>query len=63
MTTSFVDRIISTRLPILYFSILLSFPSLLLYVAETVTVIRHKKYHKTFFVIFAARAVVVGHRT
>uniref|UniRef100_A0A914H453 Serpentine receptor class gamma n=1 Tax=Globodera rostochiensis TaxID=31243 RepID=A0A914H453_GLORO len=53
----FVDWSISVRSPIIYLTLCLSIPSMALYVAEIVTIVRHKNFHKSFYALFVMRAI------
>uniref|UniRef100_A0A914HST0 Serpentine receptor class gamma n=1 Tax=Globodera rostochiensis TaxID=31243 RepID=A0A914HST0_GLORO len=38
-------------------TICITIPSMALYIAEIVTIVRHKKFHKSFYALFAMRAI------
>uniref|UniRef100_A0A914HA63 Serpentine receptor class gamma n=1 Tax=Globodera rostochiensis TaxID=31243 RepID=A0A914HA63_GLORO len=48
---------ISARDPLIYFAMCLSIPSMALYIAEIVTILRHKQFHKSFYSLFIIRAI------
>ncbi|KAL3111408.1 hypothetical protein niasHT_017635 [Heterodera trifolii] len=48
---------ISARDSFLYLAICLSIPSALLYLAQIVTILRHKQFHNSFYALFIIRAV------
>ncbi|KAL3109496.1 hypothetical protein niasHT_016119 [Heterodera trifolii] len=53
----FLEWSISARDSFLYLAICLSIPSALLYLAEIVTILRHKQFHNSFYALFIIRAV------
>ncbi|KAI3407842.1 hypothetical protein GPALN_013471 [Globodera pallida] len=53
----FADWSISVQNPIIYLSICISIPSMALYIAEIVTIVRHKKFHNSFYALFVMRAI------
>ncbi|KAL3080597.1 hypothetical protein niasHT_036543 [Heterodera trifolii] len=53
----FLEWSISARDSLLYLAICLSIPSALLYLAEIVTILRHKQFHNSFYALFIIRAV------
>uniref|UniRef100_A0A914HRX9 Serpentine receptor class gamma n=1 Tax=Globodera rostochiensis TaxID=31243 RepID=A0A914HRX9_GLORO len=53
----FVDWSISVKIPIIYLSICITIPSMALYIAEIVTIVRHKKFHNSFYGLFVMRAI------
>ncbi|KAI3411166.1 hypothetical protein GPALN_003249 [Globodera pallida] len=48
---------ISARDPLIYFAMCLSIPSMALYIAEIVTILRHKQFHNSFYSLFIIRAI------
>uniref|UniRef100_A0A914HR35 Serpentine receptor class gamma n=1 Tax=Globodera rostochiensis TaxID=31243 RepID=A0A914HR35_GLORO len=54
----FVDWSISVQIPISYLTICICIPSTALYIAEIVTIVRHKKFHKSFYALFVMRAIL-----
>ncbi|KAL3116478.1 hypothetical protein niasHT_006925 [Heterodera trifolii] len=48
---------VSARDSFLYLAFCLSIPSAVLYLAEIVTILRHKQFHKSFYALFIIRAV------
>uniref|UniRef100_A0A183BJS9 Serpentine receptor class gamma n=1 Tax=Globodera pallida TaxID=36090 RepID=A0A183BJS9_GLOPA len=52
----FVDWSNSKAKEFIYIAICLCTPSVVLYIAEIVTVIRHQKYHNSFYALFIIRA-------
>ncbi|KAI3421826.1 hypothetical protein GPALN_012370 [Globodera pallida] len=53
----FVDWSISIRNSTVYLAICISIPSMALYIAEIVTIVRHKKFHNSFYALFVMRAI------
>uniref|UniRef100_A0A914HKN5 Serpentine receptor class gamma n=1 Tax=Globodera rostochiensis TaxID=31243 RepID=A0A914HKN5_GLORO len=53
----FTEWFISVRIPINYLTICLTIPSMALYIAEIVTIVRHKKFHNSFYALFVMRAI------
>uniref|UniRef100_A0A914HQT5 Serpentine receptor class gamma n=1 Tax=Globodera rostochiensis TaxID=31243 RepID=A0A914HQT5_GLORO len=53
----FVNWTLSVQMPILYITISISIPSMALYVAEIITIVRHKKFHTSFYALFVMRAI------
>uniref|UniRef100_A0A914H3J2 Serpentine receptor class gamma n=1 Tax=Globodera rostochiensis TaxID=31243 RepID=A0A914H3J2_GLORO len=53
----FVDWSISVKIPILYLNFCISIPSMALYIAEIVTIVRHKTFHNSFYALFVMRAI------
>uniref|UniRef100_A0A914H732 Serpentine receptor class gamma n=1 Tax=Globodera rostochiensis TaxID=31243 RepID=A0A914H732_GLORO len=53
----FAEWSISVKIQIIYLSICISIPSMALYVAEIVTIVRHKKFHNSFYALFVMRAI------
>uniref|UniRef100_A0A914HU22 Serpentine receptor class gamma n=1 Tax=Globodera rostochiensis TaxID=31243 RepID=A0A914HU22_GLORO len=53
----FVEWSTSIRTPMLYLTICTTIPSMALYIAEIVTILRHKKFHNSFFAFFVMRAI------
>uniref|UniRef100_A0A914HQB5 Serpentine receptor class gamma n=1 Tax=Globodera rostochiensis TaxID=31243 RepID=A0A914HQB5_GLORO len=53
----FVDWSISVKIPIIYLTICITIPSMALYMAEIVTIVRHKKFHNSFYALFVMRAI------
>ncbi|KAL3068182.1 hypothetical protein niasHS_016428 [Heterodera schachtii] len=47
---------LSHQIPFIYLSTIVTLPSVLLYIAEIVTVLRHKQLHNSFYALFIARA-------
>ncbi|KAI3420871.1 hypothetical protein GPALN_014490 [Globodera pallida] len=54
----FVDWFISIQIPIIYLTICISIPSMALYIAQIVTIVRHKKFHNSFYGLFVMRAIL-----
>ncbi|KAL3115412.1 hypothetical protein niasHT_020085 [Heterodera trifolii] len=50
------DWFLSHQIPFIYLSTIVTLPSVLLYIAEIVTVLRHKQLHNSFYALFIARA-------
>uniref|UniRef100_A0A914HSP7 Serpentine receptor class gamma n=1 Tax=Globodera rostochiensis TaxID=31243 RepID=A0A914HSP7_GLORO len=48
----------SVQISIFYLSICLNIPTMALYIAEIVTIVRHKKFHNSFYAIFVTRAIL-----
>lgn len=55
-----LELLISQRNKFIYFAICISIPSVALYVAEIIIIIRHKKFHSSFFALFVIRAIPVN---
>uniref|UniRef100_A0A914HTP1 Serpentine receptor class gamma n=1 Tax=Globodera rostochiensis TaxID=31243 RepID=A0A914HTP1_GLORO len=55
--TDFVEWSISVQIPIIYLSICITIPSTALYIAEIVTIVRHKKFNNSFYALFVMRAI------
>ncbi|KAI3416467.1 hypothetical protein GPALN_006003 [Globodera pallida] len=53
----FVDWSISVQFPLIYVAICISVPSMALYIVEIVTIVRHKKFHNSFYALFVMRAI------
>ncbi|KAI3420002.1 hypothetical protein GPALN_003341 [Globodera pallida] len=53
----FVEWSNSVQIPIIYITICITIPSMALYVAEIVTIVRHKKFHNSFYALFVMRAI------
>uniref|UniRef100_A0A914H823 Serpentine receptor class gamma n=1 Tax=Globodera rostochiensis TaxID=31243 RepID=A0A914H823_GLORO len=53
----FVDWSISVRNPTICLAICISIPSMALYIAEIVTIVRHKQFHNSFYALFVMRAI------
>uniref|UniRef100_A0A914HTP6 Serpentine receptor class gamma n=1 Tax=Globodera rostochiensis TaxID=31243 RepID=A0A914HTP6_GLORO len=53
----FVEWSISAQIPIFYLNICITIPSTALYIAEIVTIVRHKKFHNSFYALFVMRAI------
>ncbi|KAI3420003.1 hypothetical protein GPALN_003342 [Globodera pallida] len=53
----FVEWSNSVQIPIIYLTICITIPSMALYVAEIVTIVRHKKLHNSFYALFVMRAI------
>ncbi|KAI3419196.1 hypothetical protein GPALN_006948 [Globodera pallida] len=53
----FVDWSISIRNSTIYLAICINIPSMALYIAEIVTIVRHKKFHNSFYALFVMRAI------
>ncbi|KAI3420870.1 hypothetical protein GPALN_014488 [Globodera pallida] len=53
----FVDWFISHQNQIIYLSFCISIPSMALYIAQIVTIVRHKKFHNSFYTLFVMRAI------
>uniref|UniRef100_A0A914H925 Serpentine receptor class gamma n=1 Tax=Globodera rostochiensis TaxID=31243 RepID=A0A914H925_GLORO len=53
----FVDWSISIRNPSIYLAICITIPSMALYIAEIVTIVRHKQFHNSFYALFVMRAI------
>ncbi|KAI3417583.1 hypothetical protein GPALN_013303 [Globodera pallida] len=53
----FVDWFISNQNQIIYLSFCISIPSMALYIAQIVTIVRHKKFHNSFYALFVMRAI------
>ncbi|KAL3076948.1 hypothetical protein niasHT_040175 [Heterodera trifolii] len=51
------DWFLSHQIPFIYLSTIVTLPSVLLYIAEIVTVLRHKQLHNSFYALFIARAL------
>ncbi|KAI3416444.1 hypothetical protein GPALN_005979 [Globodera pallida] len=47
----------SIQIPIIYLTICISVPSMALYIAEIVTIVRHKKFNNSFYDLFVMRAI------
>ncbi|KAI3417589.1 hypothetical protein GPALN_013310 [Globodera pallida] len=54
---SFVDWPNSVQIPISYLTICITIPSMALYIAEIVTIIRHKMFYNSFYDLFVMRAI------
>uniref|UniRef100_A0A914HR40 Serpentine receptor class gamma n=1 Tax=Globodera rostochiensis TaxID=31243 RepID=A0A914HR40_GLORO len=54
----FFEWSISVQIPIIYLTICMTFPSMALYIAEIVTIVRHKKFHNSFYALFVMRAIL-----
>jgi hypothetical protein len=52
--------VISQKNVFIYFSMCLSIPSVLLYLAEIITIICHRKFHTSFHTLFIFRAIPVS---
>uniref|UniRef100_A0A183BXR4 Serpentine receptor class gamma n=1 Tax=Globodera pallida TaxID=36090 RepID=A0A183BXR4_GLOPA len=52
-----LEWLISARDPFIYFAMCLSIPSMALYIAQIVTIIRHKQFHNSFYSLFIIRAI------
>ncbi|KAI3417795.1 hypothetical protein GPALN_012072 [Globodera pallida] len=48
---------ISFQNPIIYLTLCITIPSMALYIAEIVTIVRHKKFQNSFYVLFVMRAI------
>ncbi|KAI3416426.1 hypothetical protein GPALN_005958 [Globodera pallida] len=53
----FVDWFISIQNQIIALTICITFPSMALCIAQIVTIVRHKKFHNSFYALFAMRAI------
>ncbi|KAI3408426.1 hypothetical protein GPALN_010352, partial [Globodera pallida] len=53
----FVDWSTSARNSIIYLAICITIPSMALYIAEIVTIVRHKKFYNSFYALFVMRAI------
>ncbi|KAI3417588.1 hypothetical protein GPALN_013309 [Globodera pallida] len=53
----FADWSISVKTPIIYLTMCMTIPSMALYIAEIVTIVRHKKFHNSFYALFVLRAI------
>ncbi|KAI3419189.1 hypothetical protein GPALN_006941 [Globodera pallida] len=47
----------SARDPLIYFAMCLSIPSMALYIAQIVTILRHKQFRNSFYSLFIIRAI------
>ncbi|KAI3416450.1 hypothetical protein GPALN_005985 [Globodera pallida] len=53
----FVEWSNSNQIPIIYLTICISVPSMALYIAQIVTIVRHKKFHNSFYALFVMRSM------
>uniref|UniRef100_A0A914HTF8 Serpentine receptor class gamma n=1 Tax=Globodera rostochiensis TaxID=31243 RepID=A0A914HTF8_GLORO len=53
----FVNWTMSLQIPIIYLTICITIPSMALYIAQIVTIVRHKQFHNSFFALFVMRAI------
>ncbi|KAI3418452.1 hypothetical protein GPALN_009780 [Globodera pallida] len=53
----FAEWSLSIQTQIIYLTICISIPSMALYIAEIVTIVRHKKFHNSFYALFVMRAI------
>uniref|UniRef100_A0A914HS26 Serpentine receptor class gamma n=1 Tax=Globodera rostochiensis TaxID=31243 RepID=A0A914HS26_GLORO len=53
----FFEWFYSVQIPIIYLAICITIPSTALYIAEIVTIVRHKKFHNSFYALFVMRAI------
>uniref|UniRef100_A0A914HSZ9 Serpentine receptor class gamma n=1 Tax=Globodera rostochiensis TaxID=31243 RepID=A0A914HSZ9_GLORO len=53
----FAEWSTSIQIPTIYLTICLTIPSMALYIAEIVTIVRHKKFHNSFYALFVMRAI------
>uniref|UniRef100_A0A914HTG8 Serpentine receptor class gamma n=1 Tax=Globodera rostochiensis TaxID=31243 RepID=A0A914HTG8_GLORO len=53
----FAEWSLSIQTQIIYLTICISVPSMALYIAQIVTIVRHKKFHNSFYVLFVMRAI------
>ncbi|KAI3416459.1 hypothetical protein GPALN_005994 [Globodera pallida] len=54
----FVEWSVSVKIPIIcLITICLTIPSMALYIAQIVTIVRHKKFHSSFYALFVMRAI------
>jgi len=54
-----INWIVSLRLELIYLSVVLSLPSLILYISEIIVIIFKKQFHNSFYVLFVLRAILV----
>ncbi|KAI3420872.1 hypothetical protein GPALN_014491 [Globodera pallida] len=54
----FFEWSISVQIPIIYLTICMTFPSMAIYIAQIVTIVRHKKFHNSFYGLFVMRAIL-----
>uniref|UniRef100_A0A914HKW4 Serpentine receptor class gamma n=1 Tax=Globodera rostochiensis TaxID=31243 RepID=A0A914HKW4_GLORO len=52
-----LEWLISARDPFIYFAMCLSIPPMALYIAQIVTIVRHKQFHTSFYSLFIIRAI------
>uniref|UniRef100_A0A914HTH3 Serpentine receptor class gamma n=1 Tax=Globodera rostochiensis TaxID=31243 RepID=A0A914HTH3_GLORO len=53
----FAEWSLSMQTQIIYLTICISVPSMALYIAQIVTIVRHKKFHNSFYALFVMRAI------
>ncbi|KAF7639023.1 Serpentine receptor class gamma [Meloidogyne graminicola] len=53
-----IEWIVSLRNELIYFSIILSIPSLILYISEIIVIIFKKQFHNSFYSLFCLRAIM-----
>uniref|UniRef100_A0A914HAV3 Serpentine receptor class gamma n=1 Tax=Globodera rostochiensis TaxID=31243 RepID=A0A914HAV3_GLORO len=58
LTMGLAEWSISVQNPIIYLTLCITIPSMALYIAEIVTIVRHKKFHhNSFYALFVMRAI------
>ncbi|CAK5057075.1 unnamed protein product [Meloidogyne enterolobii] len=60
MTIQFFDWLSSLRIQFIYFAIVISLPSIILYLIEIITIIGNKEFHNPFYKLFLIRSVPVS---
>nr|CAD2178347.1 unnamed protein product [Meloidogyne enterolobii] len=57
MTIQFFVWLSSLRIQFIYFAIVISLPSIILYLIEIITIIGNKEFHNPFYKLFLIRSV------
>ncbi|KAF7640102.1 Serpentine receptor class gamma [Meloidogyne graminicola] len=57
MLNDILNLIISLRNHFIYFAISISFPSIILYILEIITILRHKQFKNPFYTLILTRAI------
>uniref|UniRef100_A0A1I8AY77 Serpentine receptor class gamma n=1 Tax=Meloidogyne hapla TaxID=6305 RepID=A0A1I8AY77_MELHA len=53
-----INWIVSLRIELIYLSVILSIPSLILYISEIIVIIFKKQFHNSFYALFTLRAIL-----